>query len=68
MSKRQVDIDDALLEEAQRLLETTSVDETLNRALEEAIGLVLRNQHFHHLARLGLDLLDPEVMAKAWPH
>jgi Arc/MetJ family transcription regulator len=67
VGKRSVDIDDELLRQAQELLGTSTVKETVNRALDEAIGLYMRARHADRLARHdGLDLHDSKVMAGAW--
>jgi Arc/MetJ family transcription regulator len=67
MGKRLVDIDDVLLQGATDALGTTTMKQTVNRALEEVVRTHRRRRHAERLARRqGLDLHDPEVMAKAW--
>jgi Arc/MetJ family transcription regulator len=67
MAKRLVDIDDELLEKATEILETRTMKETVNRALEEVVRAELRRRHTRRLARMeGLELNKPKVMAKAW--
>jgi Arc/MetJ family transcription regulator len=67
VTKRLVDIDDQLLEEATAILGASTMKEAVNGALEEVIALHLRRRHSDRLARMdGLDLNDPEVMSKAW--
>lgn len=67
MSKRLVDIDDDLLEEATRLLGARTMKEAVNRSLETVVLLARRRRHADRLARMrGLDLDDPKVMSGAW--
>lgn len=67
VSKRLVDIDDELLQDATDVLGTGTMKQTVNRALEEVVHAARRRRHADRLARRqGLDLHDPEVMAKAW--
>lgn len=67
VSKRLVDIDDELLKDATHVLGTETMKQTVNRALEEVVRASRRRRHADRLSRRqGLDLHDPEVMAKAW--
>lgn len=67
MTKRLVDIDDALLEEATRLLGASTMKEAVNLSLEEVVRTERRRHHADRLSTLrDLDLDDPEVMAGAW--
>ena len=67
MSKRLVDIDDALLEEATEILGAATMKEAVNRSLEEVVLAARRRRHADRLSTLrDLDLADPEVMAGAW--
>jgi Arc/MetJ family transcription regulator len=67
MSKRLVDIDDALLDEATEVLGATTMKEAVNRSLEEVVLAARRRRHARRLSTLrDLDLADPEVMAGAW--
>lgn len=67
MSKRLVDIDDALLDEATQILGAATMKEAVNRSLEEVVLAARRRQHADRLSKLrDLDLADPEVMAGAW--
>ena len=67
MTKRLVDIDDDLLEEATALLRASTMKEAVNRSLEEVILTARRRRHADRLSTLGdLDLADPEVMSGAW--
>ena len=67
MSKRLVDIDDELLQDATAILGATTMKMAVNRALEEVVIADRRRQHAERLATMrGLDLDDPKVMAGAW--
>ena len=67
MRKTTVDIDENLLEQARRVLGTSSVGETIEGALREVLRGDARRQEIRALAEMdGLDLASEEVMAKAW--
>lgn len=67
MTKRLVDIDDALLAAAREALGAGTMKETVNTALRIAADLELRRRHLARLQADGLpDLRDDEVMASAW--
>jgi Arc/MetJ family transcription regulator len=67
MSKRLVDIDDRLLEEAANVLGTDTMKETVNRSLAEVVRADRRRQHARRLSTMeGLDLHKAEVMDQAW--
>jgi Arc/MetJ family transcription regulator len=70
MTKRLVDIDDEILEEARRLLGTTTLKDTVNGSLAEvargAHRRALTSGDLREVGELLVDLGDPEVMAKAW--
>lgn len=67
MTKRLVDIDDDLLEEATEILGTSTMKETVNEALSEVRRAELRRQLVLQLSTMeGLDLHNDEVMARAW--
>ncbi|MHB1444287.1 MAG: type II toxin-antitoxin system VapB family antitoxin [Acidimicrobiales bacterium] len=67
MSKRLVDIDDELLQEATTVLGAPTMKEAVNRALESVVLADRRRRHSGRLrAMTGLDLGDPAVMAGAW--
>ncbi len=67
MTKRLVDIDDDLLEEATEILGTSTMKETVNEALSEVRRTELRRQLVLQLSTMeGLDLDNDEVMARAW--
>lgn len=67
MTKRLVDVDDDLLEQARSTLNTGTMKETVNVALAEAVNAALRRSHIQRLIdREGLDLADADVMAGVW--
>ncbi len=67
MSKRLVDIDDELLEEASVVLGAATMKEAVNRSLESVVLAARRRRHGERLETMeGLDLDNPEIMAGAW--
>lgn len=67
MTKRLVDIDDALLAEVRVLMGAVTMKEAVNSALQEVIDSELRRRHLRRLeAATGTDLADDEVMRDAW--
>lgn len=67
MTKRLIDVDDNLLDEARDALGTRTLKDTVNRALGEVVRAELRRRHADRLSRMeGLDLNDPDVMTGAW--
>lgn len=67
MPKITVDLDERLIQEARRVLGTSSVEETIYATLREVLSADARRQEIRVLAEVaGLDLTNKEVMAKAW--
>lgn len=67
MTKRLVDIDDATLDKARAALGTSTIRETVDRALTQAVAAQRRRDMVEWLRADGLpDLRDPDVMASAW--
>ena len=67
VSKRLVDIDDDLLDEAASVLGTSTMKQTVNRSLEEVVLAARRRRHADRLEAMSdLDLATPRVMAGAW--
>ncbi|MGH9920773.1 MAG: type II toxin-antitoxin system VapB family antitoxin [Nitrososphaerales archaeon] len=67
MSKRLVDIDDDLLEEASTILGAPTMKDAVNRSLESVVLTARRRRHALRLEKMrGLDLNRPKVMARAW--
>jgi Arc/MetJ family transcription regulator len=65
--KTSVEIDEELLEAAKRILETSTVKDTVEEAFREVARVEARRQEVKALIRMkDLDLADPEVMAGAW--
>ena len=67
MSKRLVDIDDGLLDEASTILGASTMKETVNRSLEAVVLADRRRRHADRLETMrDLDLAKPKVMSGAW--
>lgn len=67
MTKRLVDIDDRLLDEARLLTGARTMKEAVNTALQELIDAELRRRHLRRLETgEGTDLADDDVMRRAW--
>jgi len=67
VSKRLVDIDDELLDEACAVLGAATMKETVNRSLEAVVVAARRRRHAERLESMeGLDLDKPKVMSGAW--
>jgi len=69
MSRRRtlVEIDPELLDATKSFLGTTTIKDTIDRALREIVRSQVTGEHLRDMRTLeGLDLDDPEVMAQAW--
>lgn len=67
MPKITIDLDERLIQEARRVLGTSSVEETIDAALLMVLSNDARRQEVRVLAEMdGMDLTNKEVMAKAW--
>jgi Arc/MetJ family transcription regulator len=65
--KTSVEIDEDLLESAKRILETTTVRDTVEEAFRKVARVEARRQEVLTLTLMkDLDLADPKVMAGAW--
>ncbi len=65
--KTSVEIDENLLAEAQRILTTGSIKDTINEAFLAVVRQEARRAEVEALKEMrGMDLADPEVMAGAW--
>ena len=65
--KTSVEIDEELLEAARRILETTTVKDTVEEAFREVARVEARRQEVETLTSMdGLDLADPDIMGGAW--
>ncbi|MFI6596436.1 type II toxin-antitoxin system VapB family antitoxin [Nonomuraea sp. NPDC050536] len=62
-----IDIDKGLLDTAQQELGTSTMKETVNQALQEVAERAKRREAFEYwTSRDNTDLLDPELMKRAW--
>ncbi len=70
MTKRLVDIDDEILNEARRALGTTTLKDTVNESLRAAVQASKRRditqEDIERFVKATIDLRDPEIMAGAW--
>lgn len=67
MRKTTLEIDDAVLAEARRILGTRGIKDTVDAALREVRVQDARRGLIRQLGELdGLDLDDPDVMRRAW--
>jgi Arc/MetJ family transcription regulator len=65
--KTSVEINQQLLEAAQRILSTATIKDTIEEAFREVLRAQARREEVVALATMrGMDLADPEVMAGAW--
>ena len=66
--KTSVEINEELLESVRRILATSTVKETVERAFQEIVRREAQREEIESLRTMrGMDLNDPEVMAGAWP-
>jgi Arc/MetJ family transcription regulator len=67
MSTTQIELDQDLLEQAARILGTSTKKATVNEALRRVVRTEARRRHVEELASGALpDLSDPEIMQAAW--
>jgi Arc/MetJ family transcription regulator len=70
MTKRLVDIDDEILDEARRALGTKTLKETVNESLRSIVQSHRRQkitkEDVQRFVDAIEDLRNPEIMAKAW--
>lgn len=67
MTKKLVDIDEAVLAQATAVLGARTMKDTVNQALAEVVRLGERRAHAARLAGMeGIDLADEQVMGGAW--
>ena len=70
MTKRLVDIDDDVLDQARRALGTSTVKETVNGSLRSTVQAYRRRsltaEDIAAFVEATEDLRNPEIMAKAW--
>ena len=67
MHRTTVVLDTKKLAKVQRVLGTTGIKETIERAFDEILAVEIRKRHVERLIKQeGIDLAKPDVMAKAW--
>ncbi len=67
VTKRLIDVDDALLQTAREALGSSTMKDTVNEALRAVSDLARRREHVGRFHTDGLpDLRDPQVMDAAW--
>lgn len=67
MSRRLVDIDEQLLEQASAILGASTMKEAVNRSLEAVVLADRRRRHADRLESMhGIDLDKAKVMSGAW--
>jgi len=67
MTKRLVDLDDDLLDEARKLTGAATMKDAVNAALRQLVDAELRRRHLRRLETgEGIDLADRDVMKGAW--
>lgn len=65
--EREVEIDEELLVDVQRVLGTTSLKDTIEEAFREVLRMDARREEVCALSQMkGMDLADPAVMSGAW--
>ncbi len=62
-----IELDQKKLARVRRVLGTTGIKETVERAFDEILAMELRKRHVERLVRQdGLDIADDSVAASAW--
>jgi Arc/MetJ family transcription regulator len=65
--KTSVEINEELLSAVQRVLSTATIKETIEEAFREILRAEARREEVEALSTMrGMDLADPDVMAKTW--
>ncbi len=65
--KTSVEINEELLTSVQRLLSTATLKDTIEKAFREILKAEARRDEVEALSTMrGMDLLDQDVMSKAW--
>jgi Arc/MetJ family transcription regulator len=65
--KTSVEINEELLTAVQRVLSTATLKDTIEEAFREVLKAEARREEVEALSTMqGMDLMDSEVMAKAW--
>ena len=67
MRKTSVEINEELMTAVQRVLSTATLKETIEGAFREVLRAEARREEVRALATMsGMDLVDEDVMARAW--
>jgi Arc/MetJ family transcription regulator len=67
MHRTTIVLDEKKLAKVRRVLGTTGIKETVERAFDEILAMELRKRHVERLIRQdGIDLANDDVMAAAW--
>ena len=67
MHRTTIVLDDKKLAKVRRVLGTSGIKETVERAFDEILAMELRKRHVERLIKQeGIDLADEDVMAAAW--
>jgi len=67
VSTTQIELDQELLDQAARILGTSTKKATVNEALRRVVQAETRRRHLQELAAGALpDLSDPDIMQAAW--
>jgi Arc/MetJ family transcription regulator len=67
MRKTTIVVDDDLVAQAQTVLGTSGLKDTVDAALKEVVASAARRAHARRLREMrGLDLDRPEIMEQAW--
>jgi Arc/MetJ family transcription regulator len=65
--KTSVEINEELLTAVQRVLSTATLKDTIEESFREVLKAEARREEVKALSTMqGMDLMDPELMAKAW--
>jgi Arc/MetJ family transcription regulator len=65
--KTSVEINEDLLTAVQKVLATSTIRETIEQAFRQVLRAEARREEVEALSAMrGMDLADPEIMARAW--
>lgn len=67
MHRTTINLDQKKLSRVRRLLGTTGIKDTVEKAFDEILAMEQRKRAVERLVKMdGIELADPEVMAGAW--
>jgi Arc/MetJ family transcription regulator len=67
MHRTTINLDQKKLSKVRRLLGTTGIKDTVERAFDEILAMDLRKRAVERLIKMdGLELADPTITASAW--